>query len=265
MELVANGIKMRFVELGDHTALPVVFVHGMTFDHEMWQPQIELLRETCHVVAYDFRGHGKSEAGDGQFTYRQLVEDLIALLDHLGIHRAVLCGLSMGGAISLRTIEMFPQRVRALILCDTTGNPDSNQSKYWREKAIQSIKQEGLRSFADDFLKSIFAPSTFETHPDIIERMRHTIVSSSPLGIRGALLAQAARTDLNPALPNIGVPTLIMVGEEDSLTPPAIAQAMHESIKGSELRIIPNAGHMSNLENTEAFNKHLLEFLRNIE
>lgn len=261
MKTVLNGCEIFYIDEGNPDGLPVLFIHGMLFDHRTWRPQIDVLVRRFRVVAYDVRGHGHSEAGDGQFTYRMFVNDLIALLDHLGIKRAVLCGLSMGGSIALRTIELHPERVLALVLCDTHSAPDSNHAKYWREQAIEEIKRNGLKMFADEFLRKVFHPTTFLSRPEIIEAVRATILATSPAAVCGALLAQAGRTDTTPALTEIKVPTLLLAGEEDTLTPPSVMHSMQEKIPRSELRIVPAAGHVSNLENPDVFNNYLEEFL----
>jgi 3-oxoadipate enol-lactonase len=256
-----NGIELYYSVTGRSDALPIVFIHGFPLSHQMWNPQIETLQQKYRLIAYDIRGHGRSDAGDGQYLLEFFVDDLIGLLDHLKIDRAVLCGLSMGGYIALRAVERNPQRCRALILCDTRSEADSNEAKLKRAAAIKTVKEKGVKAFADEFIKPLFAPQTFSANPGIVESVRQMIQSNPPAGICGALLALAGRTDTTASLPKISVPTLILVGEHDGLTPPAAAEAIHARIPNSELRIIPNAGHLSNLENPQHFNRHLLEFL----
>ena len=264
MEAMINGIKLNYIDTGNSQALPIVLIHGMTFDHKSWNPQIEILKQNYRVIAYDIRGHGKSDILDGQYTYKMFADDLIALLDYLKIDKAVLCGLSMGGIVAMRTFDMYPDRIKALIFCDTRSDADSNETKNWRENAIELIKKEGLEPFADEFIE-LCAPKNFVKFPEDLEIIRETILLSSPLGICGALLAQAARPDLECLLPQIDVPTLIMVGENDYLTPLDLSKFIHENIPGSELKIISNACHISNLENRDEFNKYLLEFLEKID
>lgn len=264
MESMINGIKMHYIDDGNPDSLPVILIHGMTFDCRSWHPQIELLKENYRVIAYDIRGHGKTEVGDGQYTYKLFVDDLIALLDHLKIDKAVFCGLSMGGTIAIRAFEMYSNRIKALVLCDTRSDADSNETKCWRENSIESIKKDGLGPFTDEFME-LCAPQRFVKFPEELKIIRKTILSSSPLGICGALLAQAARPDMKHLLPQIDIPTLIMLGENDYLTPLALSKIIHENIPGSELKIISEACHISNLENRDEFNKYLLNFLERIE
>jgi 3-oxoadipate enol-lactonase len=164
----------------------------------------------------------------------------------------------------LRAMERNPERVRALILCDTRSEADSNEAKLKRAAGIRTIKKDGIGPFAEGFLKGAFAPQSFQTRPATIEAIRQIILANPALGISGTLLALATRTDTTLALPKIQVPTLILVGEQDAITPPAAARAMHDHIRNSELHVIPDAGHMSNLENPTAFNNCLKAFLQKL-
>jgi len=259
---IINNIMMNYKEIGIPQSLAVVFIHGFPFSHKMWNSQLYAMPNNIYTVAYDVRGHGLSELGDGQFTIEMFVDDLLALLDHLSIEKAVLCGLSMGGYIALRAFERYPEKIAGLILCDTKSEPDSNEAKVKRTNAIKSIKAEGVQIFADNFVKDVFCDQTFGSKPDIIEFAKQMICANSSFGICGTQLALASRTDTTSALSAINVPTCIIVGELDKLTPPSTAQAMHKTIANSELHILPNAAHMSNLENAIDFNKAIIAFLK---
>jgi 3-oxoadipate enol-lactonase len=248
--------------------LPIVLIHGFPFSSEMWKGQMQVLQDikkNLRVITHDLRGHGQSDVGDGQYSIELLVDDLIALLDYLKISETILCGFSMGGYIALRAIERNPDRFNALILCDTMSAADSDEAKIRRANSIKLVKKEGVGRFAEGFLKAVFAPKTFDTNPGIIDETRRMVLSNSPLGICGALLAMAGRTDTTEALSKINVPTLILVGEHDAVTPPSAAKNMHDRIPNSKLHLIENAGHMSNLENPVMFNKHLTKFLDGID
>lgn len=258
-----NGLKINYYDSGiRNEKWPIVFIHGFPFSNEMWTPQIETLKEEYRLVAYDIRGHGKSDTGDGQYTLELFVDDLIALLDRLEIPKAVLCGFSMGGYIALRTIERNPERVCSLILCDTGPQADTNEVKLRRAASIRSVKTKGVDQYADSFLKAVFTAESFKSRQNEVGMMRRIIKSNSEIGICGTLLALAGRTDTTDALQSIAVPTLIIVGELDEVTPPKLSQIMDSKIKNSELRIIPNVAHMSNLENPTEFNRVLLDFLK---
>lgn len=255
---------IHYQDLGNPQKLPIIMIHGMTFDHNMWNPQIKVLKKDYRVIVYDMRGHGLSNVGDGQYTYKMFANDLKDLMDHLNIESAILCGLSMGGAVALRTYEMHPERIIALVLSDTRSEADSNETKEWRENSIESIKKSGLIPFTDGFLADTFAIESFKTNPEAVKLIRNTVLSNEPIAVCGVLLAQAARTDMTHVLPKIKVPTLIMIGEKDKFTPLSSSKMMNDNIPGSELKIIDKAGHISNLENTLEFNRYLTAFLKNI-
>jgi 3-oxoadipate enol-lactonase len=265
MKAEINGAEIFYTDIGEKSATPVVLIHGFPFNSDMWKPQIDPLKTTFRVITYDVRGHGRSEVGDGQYTLEMFVDDLIALLDYLQLEKVVLCGLSMGGYIALRAVERNPERCRALILCDTTCNADSNEAKLRRAASIKTIKSTGVKPYAEEFPKAALSSQTFLKRRDVVEAVRSMIQSNSPIGICGALLALAARTETIPCLPKISVPTLILVGEEDKTTPPELSEKMHQLIPNSELQIVSNAAHLSNLENPEEFNNHLLNFLTRLD
>jgi 3-oxoadipate enol-lactonase len=262
MKTLINDIAISYIEHGSSQGLPIVFIHGFPFSHKMWEPQMRELPNDIHAIAYDVRGHGSSDIGDGQFTIELFVDDLIVLLDHLGIEKAVLCGLSMGGYIALRAIERHPNRIKGLVLCDTKSESDTNEEKIKRTSSIKTVKSAGVSAFAEDFVKAVFWTKTFKKNPGAIEFIKELIRANSTLGICGTLLALASRTDTTQSLSSINVPTCIIVGEYDLRTPPSCAQGMHKAIAGSELHILSNAGHMSNLENTKDFNENLVAFLK---
>ena len=256
-----NGTKLKVLDHGDSEAKPVVLIHGFPLSHEMWSPQIEFLEQSSRVVAYDIRGLGESDVGDGQYTMELFVDDLLGLLDSLKIEKAVLCGLSMGGYIALRAVEKSEGRVEGLILCDTKAEADSNEAKLKRAATIRSVKDQGVEAFGESQIHALLVPQTLTKNPAVVETVRRMIQRNSPLGICGALLAMAGRTDTSTVLPNLKIPTLILVGENDTLTPPEVSKSMHGKISHSTMHIIQRAGHLSNLENTEDFNRHLSNFL----
>jgi 3-oxoadipate enol-lactonase len=231
----------------------------------MWKTQMALLQENgFRVIAYDLRGHGQSGVGDGQYTVELFVDDLVALLDYLKITKTVVCGFSMGGYVALRAIERNPERFGALILCDTTSSADSNEARLRRATSIKIIKKDGVKPFAEGFLKAVFSEQSFSTRQNIVDEARKMILSNSTIGVCGALLAMASRTDTTEALSKISVPTLVLVGEHDAITPPAAAKAMHDRIQNSKMHTIENAAHMSSMETPNEFNEHLIKFLKDV-
>lgn len=265
MEATIEGAKLYYTDSGG-TGMPVVLIHGFPFSGQVWQPQIEALSKAgFRAIAYDVRGHGASEVGDGLYTIELFAEDLLGLLDHLGLKQAVLCGLSMGGYIALRAAEKAPGRVKALVLADTRSEADANQGKFLRAGAMKGVAQKGVAAFADEFAKNLFSPMTLAAGRPCVERIKTLMKANSSLGVRGALLALAARPDATAFLPSIKVPTLILVGEHDSLTPPALSESMQKAIPGAQLQVLADAGHLSSLETPDAFNSRLLAFLKTLE
>jgi 3-oxoadipate enol-lactonase len=216
-----KGDPFKYVDVGNPASLPVVFIHGFPFSHEMWKPQLDVVGARYRARAYDARGHGSSYVGDGQFTIEGHVDDLIELLDTLTLSRVVVVGLSMGGYVALRALERNPERFSAAVLCDTRSDVDGNEGKLKRFASIRGVKSTGSATFAEGFVKAVFAPGSLQTMPDTVNAIRTVISQTSPLSIAGTLLALASRTDTTASLASIKVPTLIMVGEFDQTTPPA--------------------------------------------
>lgn len=268
MKATINSSLMRFIDVGSQNSTPIIFIHGFPFSHKMWNfpgGQIDALSATNRVIAYDIRGHGESEVGSAHYAIELFVDDLFALMDHLNIPKAILCGLSMGGYIALRAVERNPERVIGLVLCDTKSEADGNEAKIKRANGIKFIQANGMKYYAQDYVKIVFAPSSFDAHPESIKAIQSIVERTAPTAIFGSLLALAARTDTTVSLPKITCPTLILVGEKDTLTPLAASQAMKDNIPGAEMFVIANAGHISNMENPAEFNKHLIAFVTKIK
>lgn len=261
MNIKNDDLDLSYSVSGAGNPTSIVLIHGFPFSREMWKPQVEFLEQSYQVITYDLRGHGKSGVGDGQYFMEYFVDDLIALLEHLKISSSILCGFSMGGYIALRAIERNPEKFKGLILADTKSEADSNEAKIKRSVGLRVVKSQGVAPFGEGFLKGALAPETFNAKPDLVEKLRSIICSNKPIGVCGALLALAGRSDTTAALSKISVPTLILVGEKDAITPPSASSMMKEKIPNSQLGIISGAGHLSNLENTKEFNLKLKEFL----
>ncbi|MFH0990382.1 MAG: alpha/beta fold hydrolase [bacterium] len=264
MKVRLNNFTINYTERGLPQGSPIIFIHGFPFNHSMWDPQMMALPNHYRAITYDIRGHGLSEIGDGQYTIDLFVEDLIALLDHLVIDRTTVCGLSMGGYIALRALERYPERFNALILSNTRAESDSNETKVKRFATFKMIKERGVSVFAEQFVQSIFSDDTKSKNDALVNSFTRLIQTNSPLGICGTILALASRTDLLAGLSQIAIPTLILVGEHDTLTPVSASRTMREHIQRSTLKVISHAAHISNLENPIEFNKVLVEFLNEV-
>jgi 3-oxoadipate enol-lactonase len=259
--VTVNGHSISYLEAGEGKETSVIFIHGFPFNKRSWEPQIEALHESYHVIAYDVRGHGDSTEGTVEFSIDLFTLDLIGLMDALEINRAVICGLSMGGYIALHAISKYPDRFSALILSDTQCIADSEEGKQKRMAAIENIKAKGVDLYADESIKKLFAPASHTTHPDQVASIHRMITKTSVYTLMQTLLALANRAETCTKLAGINVPCLIMVGAEDPITPPSAAQFMTERIKDAELQIIDHAAHLPNLERANEFNTHLVQFL----
>ncbi len=243
---------------------PVVLLHGFPFDRSMWRAQSEALAGEFRVVAPDLRGLGETPAGGGDVTMTAMAEDVAALLDELSLKSVVLGGLSMGGYVAFEFVRLFPGRVRALVLADTRPQSETEEGRRTREETAERILKEGMTSVVDEMLPRLLTADTRGRSPGVVERLRAMILGTDPGGAAAALRAMAVRRDQAGLLPEITAPTLVVVGAEDPVTPPADAEAMAANIKGARLRIIEGASHLSNVERPGEFNRALVDFLRGL-
>jgi 3-oxoadipate enol-lactonase len=254
-----RGIEMAYDERGSGPA--VVLLHGYPFNRSMWREQVEALSASYRVITPDLRGHGETSASHEPATMDEMAQDVAALMDELNVQRAAVGGLSMGGYVTLAFYRRFPLRVRALILADTRPQADTEEARTNREQQARKALKEGMKEIAGVLLPKVLAPATLRERPDVVARVRKMMVKTKPEGAATALRGMAARIDQTDFLPRILAPTLIIVGSQDELTPPADAEVMRREIRGSRLEIIQGAAHVSNIENPTAFNRALKEFL----
>jgi len=240
---------------------PILFLHAFPLNMTMWNAQARALEGTHQVVRFDARGFGGTPPGDGLLTMERIADDAIALLDHLGLSKVVVCGLSMGGYATFALVLRHPERVKALVLADTRTAPDSADAKQARSSQADTVRREGPAGIADGFLQKAVGETTRRERPEIVARVREMILAAPARGIVDALAGLAARADSGPTLREIEVPTLVVCGAEDALTPVADAEAIHRGVPGSTLQIIPKAGHLTALEDPAAFDSALAGFL----
>lgn len=253
--------ELSVVLEGNSKNNPIVFLHGFPYDHTMWKAQIDELSEKYFCVAYDIRGLGESSVSDGQYTMESFVDDLGIIINELKLEKPILCGLSMGGYIGLRAIERMQDKFSAVILCDTRSEADNNEGKLKRSAAIKRINTEGLSPFVKDFITNCFGESYKQSHRDEFGKQIARSSTFDPVGVKGSLLAMLGRNDTTEYLGKIKIPTLIICGEFDALTPPAIMKPLAEKINGAEFVVIKNSGHMSPIENPKEVNEALKKFL----
>jgi 3-oxoadipate enol-lactonase len=257
-----DDINLAYTDVGAGPA--VVLIHGYPFNRSLWTEQIEALRSKYRVVAPDLRGFGDSDSSDGFSRMNLLAADVAALMDHLEIEQAVIGGLSMGGYVALAFARMIPARVKALVLADTRAQGDTEEGKQARFHQAEKAVAEGMAGIADTMLPKLLTPETVSKRPELVKRVRDMMLKTKPQGAAAALLGMAERDDQTEFISSILVPALILVGREDAITPVADSETMHSRIEGSRLVVIENAGHVSNLEQTEQFNDALLGFLSSI-
>ena len=257
-----NDIDLAYTDIGAGPA--VVLIHGYPFNRSLWTEQAEALHPKHRVIIPDLRGFGDSDSSEGTATMSRMAEDVAELMDHLEIEQAIIGGLSMGGYVALAFARQIPARVRALVLADTRAQADTEEGKQTRFQQAEKALSEGMAGIADAMLPKLLTPDTVSKRPELVKRVRDMMLKTKPEGAAAALKGMAARDDQTEFIADIIVPTLILVGREDAITPVADSEKMHSLIERSRLVVIENAGHVSNLEQTEQFNDALLGFLSTV-
>lgn len=260
--VTVDGVRLVYDLRGQ--GIPVLWIHGFPLGRWLWDPQLEALAGIARSIAVDLRGFGGSGTPEGPYTMETYAADLRGLLDALGIERAVLAGLSMGGYVAFAFYAAYPERVRGLILADTRHQADTPEARANRYALIERIRAEGTPAAVEAFLPRLFGATTQRERPELVEALRRKMLTNPAAGLIGALQAMAERPDRTDLLPHIRVPTLVIAGEEDAVTPPDLARAMAEAIPGARLVVIPRAGHLANVEAPEAFNEAVRSFLQEL-
>lgn len=263
LEINVNNFNLSYDDVGDGS-IPIIFLHGYPFDKTMWKGQLDFLKSSYRAIAIDIRGFGKSTDEESTLSIDMFGNDLIQFMDKLNIDKAIICGLSMGGYIALNLIKRFPSHFEALILCDTQCIADTAEGKEKRYKTIEEIEAEGVTNFNEGFIKKVFHKDSIKNKTKLVEQLRNVVFSNSKNSITKGYAALAEHLETCSSLSKISIPTLIICGREDQVTPLAQSQFMNKNIKGSILHIIENAGHVSNLEQPIEFNKYLGEFLTDL-
>lgn len=243
------------------TSLSVIFLHGFPYDSRMWKYQMDL--KEVNLCAIDLLGAGsKKEAR--LFTLEKMVDVAFQEIQALGWNHIILCGLSMGGYVAQRMYEKYSEKFKALIFCDTRSEADTNEAKLKRAAGIEALTQSGLHPFLENFIPQAVYPNALETNLKLKNELLEIASSQDPLGLASQLLAMQGRTDTTHVLSNIKIPSLVLCGEGDQITPKESMQNFAKSIPNSEFRIIPQAGHMAPLENPELVNNKIQEFLKKV-
>ena len=240
----------------------LILIHAFPMNARMWDGQQSLAARGWRVIAPDLRGMGSGGEQDPEATSMDdYAGDVIDLLDGLHIEEAIIGGLSMGGYVTMALFRHAPRYFRGMILADTRAEADTPEGVEGRKKTMALLREKGARVLADDLEPKLLGGTTRAERPAVVSLWRELVLANSDRGMTGAITALMTRPDSTPLLSSIHCPTLIIVGDEDAITPPALSEAMHKRIAGSELVVIPKAGHMTNLETPNSFNAALGAFL----
>jgi pimeloyl-ACP methyl ester carboxylesterase len=239
----------------------LVLIHGFPLSAHMWEPQFVISENGWRMIVPHLRGFDQGPDGRSATSMDDYAGDVIDLLDSLHVDHAVIGGLSMGGYVTFALLRHAPSYFQGLILADTRPQADTPEGKQGRERMQAMVRDKGPAAVADEMMPKLLGETTRRERSSLADEVRAIIVSNGSETIAGALTAMMTRPDSTPTLTTIKVPTLIVVGEEDTITPPQLSVEMHEAIHGSELVRIPQAGHMANLEQPKAFNDALAGFL----
>ncbi|MBC8145843.1 MAG: alpha/beta fold hydrolase [bacterium] len=257
--------EARTMDSGRTSSLPLVLIHAFPMTAEMWRPQRDALRGEIPVYTPDLPGFGAAPGLDEEaLTMDTLAGYVEHLLDAHGIDRCVLGGLSMGGYVALACMRSMRARIAGLILADTKAAPDDEDGRKSRISAIERIGSGDYEGFCDALIVKLLAESTRKSKPDVVANVRRIMASMHPETASAAVLGMLARPDSRDILPTFDIPTAVIVGEHDAITNVDEARSMVEAIPDATLHIIPDAGHISNLENPDAFNAAVRELVARV-
>ena len=252
---------------GDSTLRTYVLLHGFPLGANQWEPQMRSIPAGWRLITPDLRGFGGSTELDSlsAMAISDYADDVVDLLGELSVSRAVIGGLSMGGYVALALLQGAPQIIEALVLADTRATADSPDGRANRRDLLALVDREGPSGVAREMMPKLLGKTTRELNPSAEAQVRRLIKQQSPVAIRSAIHRMMHRPDSTALLPQVTVPTLVIVGEEDELTPPEDSRRIAEAVPGATLVTIPGAGHLSNLEQPDAFNAALNGFLAKLQ
>jgi 3-oxoadipate enol-lactonase len=259
MKTKVNGIEANYELHGREGAPWLVLSHSLACSVRMWDPQIAALKDRYRILAYDTRGHGGSEAPKGAYTLELLADDLQALLEHLGAKNPHFCGLSMGGMIGQTFALKYPGVFRTLTLADTTSSYPAEAWPLWQDR-IKIAEDKGMAPLVEPTLQRWFTEPFRKSNPEPVAAVRRLISATPVAGYVGCCHA-IPKISLSARLKEIKIPILVLCGDLDPGTPPAMSEEIQRSAPGSKLVMIRQAAHLSNLEQPEQFTKALSEFL----
>ena len=262
---IRAGRRLRYLEAEPPGSVrargTLLLVHAFPLNARMWEPQEPLAELGWRILAPQLRGFDDGVDDPPVASMDDYAGDLVDLLDALHVEDAVVGGLSMGGYIAFALFRLAPRYIRGLILADTRPQADSPEALEGRRQTLRRLRESGPAAVADALLPALVGATTKAGRSEALSRVRELMMSSPPAATEGAIAAMMARPDSTPLLSGIHCPTLVVVGEEDTLTPPAVSVDLHARIAGAELAVISRAGHLSNLEQPALFNQALAAFL----
>jgi len=256
-----TGVAMWYRDLGEGDAEPLLLLHAFPLNGKMFEPQMEALSDGRRVIAPDFPGFGRSPRTPAQPDVGYYAGCVRALLDRLEIPRVVLGGVSMGGYVAFECMRSFPERVSGLVLANTRPDADTEEARETRKEMALRVATEGIGVLIDLQMERLLSPQTRAENEDLVEKVRSIILENTPDGTVAALGAMRERPDSTDTLGQINVPTLVVGGGEDTISSPEVMGEMAAGIPDARHVTLPNAGHLSNLEDSRGFNEALTAFL----
>jgi 3-oxoadipate enol-lactonase len=245
--------------------IPLLFIHGYPLSRRIWDPQMQGLSETASMILVDLRGHGESYPFDGPYSMELLADDCKRLLDDLSIKYPILvCGLSMGGYVTLALFRKYPHIFKGMILTSTRSGPDSYEGKANRDIAMHNVHDYGVASIANSMLPKLLSPVTHTSKPNLVNSIQDIMLETSVNGVLGTLQGMRDRPDSTLLLPQIKCPSLIIHGADDQLIPLHEAELMNQRLSNSRLVVIPKAGHLPNMEQPDVYNQAIRDFIRSL-
>jgi|CXWL01.1.fsa_nt_gi pimeloyl-ACP methyl ester carboxylesterase len=257
-QITIGGVEIQYADKGQGPS--VLFLHGFPLSLAMWDAQ-EALSDRYRIVRFDARGHGGSGVGDSALSMDRIADDAAALIEQLRLGPVILVGCSMGGYAAFSFARKHAALLRGLVLVDTRAGADTPEARTGRGELAAKVMKDGAQPALDAFLPKVVGDTTRKSRADVVVKVKDMILATPPRGISDALHGIAARPDSTPFLREIAVPTLVICGEEDVITPRAEAEILQKGIKGAELAMIPMSGHLPPMETPEEFNTILRAFL----
>ena len=260
MKADINGVTLAYSDRGK--GLPLVLIHGFPLCRKMWRPQADVLAKAgCRVISPDLRGFGESGLSSGTASMDIYADDIVALMDHLGIDKAVVGGMSMGGYVLLNLLDRYPDRIAAPVFIVTKAGGDDDAGKARRTALAEACRVQGILPVAEAFRDLLFAPETLTDNPELVDEVFGWVNATDPKGAAAALIAMRDRKDCVALLGSISQPALVIGADQDRAAPVENSRIIAEGLPDAELCILHGGGHMVNMEQPAGFNEAILEFL----